>query len=728
MRLPPIGAVLFGLLLTASAQAVAGHPFVVLQNPILVHSKHGRSQELRHLPIDRRGRPDFDIPVGKPPRPPPIPAFIDPIRQDWTAWYDTTLVPAGLAAPTPLTSFGGVNESVEPPDPDGAVGPNHYVQVVNFAVTIFDKTGAILRGPVGSNTIWAGLPGVCSSDISGDATVLYDSSADRWVISQMAGFEHLPDSHQCVAVSATGDPLGAYNLYQIGPLTNKNDYPKLAVWPDGYYLTYNEFQADGTFVHTVACALDRASMIQGVAMRDAQCMPLPVQFNSSLLPADLDGARLPPSGAPNYLAALIDTNAIGIWQFFVSWTNPASTSLAGPTTLQTAPFSDSGGTEGVAPQAGTTNLLETLGDRLMYRLAYRNFGDHEALVANHTVSTTVGGATVTGLRWYEVRISNGIPTLFQQSTYAPDGDDRFMGSAALDQSGNMAIGFTLSGSGRFPEIRYTGRIAIDTLNGMTQGDNTAIASAGFQDGTSNLKSRWGDYTRMTIDPVDDCTFWYTSEYLTFSGEDTNWKTWLQSFKLPGCPTPWFSLSASPTSTDSSTTIFAAGFAGFSGAISLIASGLPQGATASFSPSAIGAGAGSTLTLNPGTSVAGQPVITVTGTEGGVSRTTTVTWNNPGCTPLSVSEACSTKCGQTVSDGCTGTITCPPCACNSANCGGCCDANQVCHARSNSFCGISGSACNDCTAQGDICLEVNTCTGQWACTDPTCRAGCPMFCP
>ena len=235
---------------------------------------------------------------------------------------------------------------------------------------------------------------------------------------------------------------------------------------------------------------------------------------------------------------------------------------------------------------------------------------------------------MTGLRWYKVRISNGIPTLFQQSTYAPDGDDRFMGSAALDQSGNMAIGFTLSGSGRFPEIRYTGRIAIDTLNGMTQGDNTAIASAGFQDGTSNLKSRWGDYTRMTIDPVDDCTFWYTSEYLTFSGEDTNWKTWLQSFKLPGCPTPWFSLLASPTSTDSSTTIFAAGFAGFSGAISLIASGLPQGATASFSPSAIGAGAGSTLTLNPGTSVAGQPVITVTGTEGGVSRTTTV---SPGTT-------------------------------------------------------------------------------------------------
>ncbi|MFL5312413.1 MAG: hypothetical protein ACJ79H_18415 [Myxococcales bacterium] len=702
MRLSRVNAVLFASVLTASARADTEHPFVLLQHPFTLPSNRGVSPQLRHLPIDRSPKREVDIPVGRSPRVPAIAGFVDGIRQDWTAWYDAWFVPTGMAAPTPLIGFAGVNTGAMPPDPDGAVGPNHYVQVVNFAVTIFNKSGTILRGPIGSNTIWANLPGVCSTDVSGDAVVLYDSAADRWVISQMAGFEHLPDSHQCVAVSATGDPLGAYNLYQVGPIGLKNDYPKLGIWSDAYYLTYNGYDPSGSFVHTTACALDRTSMIQGLAMRDPQCINLPSQY-FGLLPADLDGARPPPASAPNYLAALIGTNAIGIWQFFVNWTNPASTTLAGPISLATAPFSDAPGINGFAPQAGTTNLLETLGDRLMYRLAYRNFGDHEAMVANHTVSTTVGGATVTGLRWYEIRIANGVPAIFQQSTYAPDSDDRFMASAALDQSGNLAIGFSLSGSTRFPEIRYTGRIAIDTLNAMTQGDNTAIASSGFQDGADGFRSRWGDYSRMTLDPVDDCTFWYTSEYLTFSGEGSNWRTRLQSFKLPGCPTNWFAIAASPATTSASATISSTPFAGFSGAISLSASGLPGGATYSFSPSAIGAPASSTLTLNPGSSTAGTYPITITGTEGGVSRSVVISWNDPGCTPTA---SCAGKNCGTVNNGCGVTLTCGTCtggmACTNNVCqcpagfivcsGQCVDASR------NPNCGTCGFSC----PRGEVC--------------------------
>jgi len=260
-----------------------------------------------------------------------------------------------------------------------------------------------------------------------------------------------------------------------------------------------------------------------------------------MLPSDLDGSRLPPAGSPNYVLALGSTaNTLAFWKFHVDFTTPANSTFTGPTTLATAAYAEacSGGT--CIPQSGTTQQLDSLADRLMFRLAYRNFADHEALVVNHSI--TAGSST--GVRWYEIRLANGTPSIFQQGTYAPDTSFRWMGSIAMDQTGNMGLGFSVSSSSLHPQIHYTGRLVTDTAGTMPQGEGTILNGPGSQ--TANL-SRWGDYSMMAVDPSDDCTFWYTTEYLPANGT-FNWKTRIGSFKFPNCgavATNDFSISASP---------------------------------------------------------------------------------------------------------------------------------------------------------------------------------------
>src|SRR5207249_2780000 len=203
-------------------------------------------------------------------------------------------------------------------------------------------------------------------------------------------------------------------------------------------------------------------------------------------------------------------------------------------------------TRSCVPQAGTTSRLDAIADRLMFRLAYRNFGDHESVVGNFTVSSN----SVAGIRWFELRdVTAGPVAVFQQSTYQPDTTWRWMASAAMDQQGNLAIGYSASSGSIFPEIRYTGRLALDPLNLLTQGETTLFAGTGSQTGTS---SRWGDYSDLSIDPVDNCTFWYTTEYYA-STSSFNWRTRIGSFKFPGCggaptPTPTPTPTATPTPT------------------------------------------------------------------------------------------------------------------------------------------------------------------------------------
>ena len=318
---------------------------------------------------------------------------------------------ASAAAPTAGAGFEGLGTGLPgatvdaaPPDPNGDVGPNNYVQIVNEQFAVFTKTGSVVYGPANTNTLWRGFGGGCETNNDGDATVKYDRLADRWIISQFS-VSTLPYL-QCVAVSTTGDPTGSYYRYSFnyGNVAFP-DYPKLAVWSDGYYETYNIFNNGQTFAGSKVCAFDRTTMLSGGAATQ-QCFDTNTAFGG-LLPSDLDGSTPPPTGSPNYVMNF-GTNALNLWKFHVDWTNPAASTFSGPSSIPVAAFSaacSGGGT--CIPQAGTRNKLDSLADRLMYRLAYRNFGDHESVVVNHSVTA----GTSVGIRWYELRNPNGTPTV-----------------------------------------------------------------------------------------------------------------------------------------------------------------------------------------------------------------------------------------------------------------------------------------------------------------------------
>lgn len=220
----------------------------------------------------------------------------------------------------------------------------------------------------------------------------------------------------------------------------------------------------------------------------------------------------------------LGTNSLNVWQFHVDFNNPSNTTLLGPISIPVAPFSEACGGGACVPQKGTSQLLNTLVDRLMYRLAYRNFGGHESLVLTHAV--IVGGRVA--VSWAEIRSPGQGPFVYQGGAYAPDSNCRWMGSIAMDKVGDIAIGYSVSGSSMNPSIRYTGRTSTDPT-GKLESEATLMAGTGSQTSTN----AWGDYSAMTVDPVDDCTFWYANEYLTVNGSK-NWHTRIASFKFTNC--------------------------------------------------------------------------------------------------------------------------------------------------------------------------------------------------
>jgi hypothetical protein len=547
---------------------------------------------------------------------------------------------ASAAAPTAGAGFEGLGTGLPgatvdaaPPDPNGDVGPNDYVQIVNEQFAVFSKTGSVLYGPANTNTLWSGFGGGCETNNDGDATVKYDRLADRWIISQFS--VSTTPYLQCVAVSTTGDPMGSYYRYSFdyGNVAFP-DYPKLGVWSDAYYETYNIFNNGQTFAGAKVCAFDRATMLSGGAATQ-QCFNTSTAYGG-LLPSDLDGSTPPPAGSPNYVLNF-GTNALNLWKFHVDWTNPAASTFSGPSSIPVAAFTaacNGGGT--CIPQAGTKNKLDSLADRIMYRLAYRNFGDHESIVVNQSVTA---GSSV-GIRWYELRNPGGTPVIYQQSTYAPDSTYRWMGSIAMDHSGDIGLGYSASSSSIKPAIRYTGRLAGDPLNTL-QAESTLIQGTGSQ--TARLH-RWGDYSSIAVDPTDDCTFWYTNEYLSSNGS-FNWRTRIGSFKFPSCsaqppppppppPANDFSISANPTSLtvdqgqSGTSTISTAVTAGSAENVDLTASGQPAGTTVSFSPSSVTAGGSSTMTVSDSTAPGGTYTITVKGTSPSTAHTATVTLTVP----------------------------------------------------------------------------------------------------
>ena len=547
----------------------------------------------------------------------------------------------------------GFTVNSAPPDTNGTVGATQYVQWVNSSFAVFNKTsGALIAGPTAGNTLWSGFGGGCQTNNDGDPVVLYDKAAQRWVFSQFS--VSTTPYLQCIAVSTTSDATGTYNRYSF-QYSNFDDYPKMAVWSDGYYETFNMFNGN-TFVGADACAYNRSAMLAGTAATQV-CF----QQGSSvggLLPSDIDGNTAPPAGSPNYLV-YYGTNNLNLYKFHVDFNTPSNSTFTGPTVISVASFSPLCGGGTCVPQPGTSQQLDSLADRLMYRLAYRNFGTHESLVTNHSVVAGSSG----GVRWYEIQNPSGTPTVAQQGTFAPDSNYRWMGSIAMDQAGDMAVGYSVSSSSVNPSVRYTGRVPTDPA-GTMEAEVNVVSGSGSQ-GTG--LSRWGDYSAMQVDPVDDCTFWYTQEYIKANGT-FNWSTRIANFKFPTCgsTTPDFSLSASPSSVsvtqgaNTTSTITVTSLAGFNSATTLTASGLPSGVTASFAtnpvtPPANGT-ATSVLTLTASsTATTGTATVTVTGTSGSTTHTATITLTvNAAATPNFTIGAAPSSVG--VTQGGTGTST------------------------------------------------------------------------
>jgi hypothetical protein len=436
--------------------------------------------------------------------------------------------------PGTIVSFDGVNNrnGVAPPDTNGDVGPNHYVQWVNFSYAVWSKQGALLYGPVNGNTLWSGFGGMCETRNNGDPIVLYDPIADRWFLSQLA-FIDPSEYHQCIAVSQTADPTGAWYRYDfLFSTTMLNDYPKFGVWPDAYYLGVNQFAGVGPRVWAGqgVMAFERDKMLQGLAAQTIYFNLFGVNTNySGAIPSDLDGPVLPPAGAPNVFVAMDDDSfgwtpidRLSLWKFHVDWTTPSNSTfgVAGDPDevidLSAAGLgfdSDMCGYKtSCIPQLGTTVKIDALSDRLMYRVVYRRWPDHESLTLNHTVDRTGGP-------W----------AIHQAGTYAPDPLDRWMASAAMDGQGDLAIGYSASHGTLSPTIRYAGRAPGDPLGTLPWAEAELVSGAGAQLGLS----RWGDYSMLSVDPVDDCTFWYTQEYYA-ALSNGGWATRVGSFRFPGC--------------------------------------------------------------------------------------------------------------------------------------------------------------------------------------------------
>jgi hypothetical protein len=453
----------------------------------------------------------------------------DPVIQTSDTVGDRPVGPLA-AAPAPLTSFKGLDLTNWgggwPPDTHGDVGPTHYIQAVNTSIGIFDKaTGTRLAAFTFNNFFKAaGGSGVCTTYNYGDPVVLYDQVSGRWIITDFAfAGTSTPPYYECIAVSKTADPVsGGWWMYAFTADTaSLNDYPKLGIWGDGIYMSSNMFKRGRNYAGAKVWALNRSDMISGAPLRSIAFTLGTSYF--SLLPANVKGT-LPPAGTPEYFMSDYGSNtSMKLWKFTANWTTPTSSTLTGPTSFAVASFSRPASNS--IPQKGSTEKVDTLGDRLMTWLQYRNIGGTESL----WVSRSVVAGTSTGVRWMEVRNMGATPTVYQQGTYAPDASYRWMPSLAVDKYGNMAIGYSVSSSTMYPAIRYAGRLVGDALGTLGQTENTLIAGTGSQSGGYN---RWGDYSSMSVDPVNDCTFWYTTEY--YETVSNNWQTRIGSFQFPGC--------------------------------------------------------------------------------------------------------------------------------------------------------------------------------------------------
>jgi len=427
-----------------------------------------------------------------------------------------------------------------PSDNSLAVGPNHVVQIVNSRMAIFTKkgaqygaTGKVLYGAVVTNSIFKGFGGPCESMVSGDAVVRYDQLAERWLFV-LPIFRKIPERPEepyamCYAISTGGDPQGPYHHYEFRRKLFP-DYPRPAIWPDGYYLPTS---TGDDVIQKHACVADRNRMLQGLPATE-QCLIINgVNFLNN---ADIDGTRLPPPGAPNIMMAaggtqlknILEDDGIYVWKFHVDWQTPANTGVTGPVKIGVAPYHYlcGGQLTDCVSQPDTTRRLDAQGDKIMQRLVYRYVKEHESIVAVHSVNTEAGGG---GVRWYEFRLDKKRdPYLYQQGTYAPGGAYRWMASPGMDRQGNIGIGYSFGGAPNFAGQRFAARRAGDPQSLLTFHETVLVEGEASQTNTG----RWEDYATTAMDPSDDCTFWYVGDYLKAGA--ASYSTRIGAFRVPGC--------------------------------------------------------------------------------------------------------------------------------------------------------------------------------------------------
>lgn len=455
-----------------------------------------------------RRRPDFEVPAGALRQAP------DPVVQRSQPTSRTAVIPG--------VSFAGISATgAAPPDTISDVGTSHIVQMVNTSFAVFDKSGSVLAGPSLLNTLWTALGAPCGTTNVGDPVVVHDGLADRWVLAQFANPTQL-----CIAVSQGANILTSGFFVYDFTVGDFPDYFKIGVWPNAYYIGANS--------QPRAFALDRSAMLAGSAATVLQFNVTAAGPHSMLMPADHDGADPPPPGASGYFLRHVDGALAGgvdrleLFEMEPDFVTPGNSTLSGPISLPTAAFASLCGLSfDCIRQPDTAQRVDSITEWPMWRLAYRNFGTHESMVINHAVNV---GSDQAGVRWYELRSTGGGAwAIHQQSTFAPDGDSRWMASASMDREGNIAIGYNVSSTTQYPSLRYAGRLAGDVLDTLSLPETSGIEGGGSQTGTN----RWGDYSSLNVDPADDCTFWFTGEYYA-STSAASWSTRILSFSLPGC--------------------------------------------------------------------------------------------------------------------------------------------------------------------------------------------------
>lgn len=482
----------------------------------------------------------------------------------------------------------GTSRQRNPSDNSLAVGPNHIVQIINTRMAIFTKegekyneTGKPLYGPVQTRNVFRGFGGTCEQQNNGDAVVRYDQLADRWLIvmpifssigpeverplptpgktrvslrrqledigtakalyepplekSKRKPWPERPEAEEdgsyamCYAVSTSSDPMGSYYRYELVRQLFP-DYPRPAVWPDGYYVPTS---AGDDVIKKQACVVQRSKMLKGEPAAE-QCVVIDgVNFLNN---ADLLGEQRPPKGAPNIMMAAggeqlhgdFEDNQIYTWKYHVDWEHPAKTEVRGPEKIDVAPYHYlcDGQLTRCVPQPGTDQHLDSQGDKIMSRLVYRRLGDQESIVGVHSVNTSLGGG---GVRWYEFRLDQQRNVqLYQQGTYAPDSLYRWLGSPAIDKNGNIGIGYSFGGTPHYAGQRFAGRMAGDPKGKLTLHEQVLVKGKDAQRNTL----RWQDYTQTAVDPNDDCTIWYVGDY--YKKNATSYSTKIGAFRLPGC--------------------------------------------------------------------------------------------------------------------------------------------------------------------------------------------------